>query len=149
MADEAGFVIAGEFYPTPTAFRLGDPVLITELTGLIFEQFAEAIGDEDRAGDPAVLIGLVGVSIWQKHPRWKRERVVAYVQQLDLSDLTFQGGSEEDEADPPAPAEPGGTSPSSDTTSDVSLDTTADASPPTGLGTLGSDTGSPASLQVA
>lgn len=149
MADEAGFVIGGEFYPTPTSFKMGDPVLIAELTGMTFPDFAEALGDEDRAGDPSVFVGMIGVAVWRRYPRWSRARVVAYVQQIDLEALTFHGGEQEDEAGPPEQTEPGESLPSSDASSEQSPDTTADPSSPTLPGHLGSDTGSPASLQAA
>lgn len=148
MAEDAGFVLGGEFYPTPQAFRLGDPVLIAELTGLTFPEFAEALGDEDRRSDPSILVGLIGVSVWQKHPKWTRARVVAYVQALDLGSLQFQGG-EEDEDVPPEVTELGKNSPSSDTTSESSPDTSVDPSSPTSPGAPGLDTGSPPSLQAA
>lgn len=139
---EPGFVIQGVFYPTPTAFKLGDPVLIEELTGKLFPDFAEALGDEDRQNDPAVLIGLIGVAVWHQHPKWPRARVVEYVQQLDIEAFEFQGGTE-DEPVPPATAEPGENSPSSAGTSNGSPDTPVDPSSLISAGAPGSDTGSP------
>lgn len=142
MADDPGFLIEGHFYPTPSAFRLGDSVLIADLTGMTFPEFAEALGDEDRRGDPSIFIGLVGVAVWQKHTKWSRSKVAAYVQSLDVTALEFQGGEEEGGDDPPVEAEPGENSLSSDTISNDSPDTTAEPSSQTSLGPHGSDTGS-------
>ena len=56
-----------------------------------------AAGDTDM--DPVVLLGLVGVAVWQQHPRWSREKVKRYVGELDIAALSFQGG--EAVGDPP------------------------------------------------
>lgn len=106
---EAGFEIEGRFYKIPDSFRLCDPVLVTELTGMTFKpEFIEAINDPDRRDDPAVLVGLIGVAVWQGNPRWKREKVVAYVQQIDFESLESVRGDDEDEEAKPdvPPAEP-------------------------------------------
>lgn len=100
-AKKAGFLIDGREYPFPEKFRLGDPVLVKQLTGMEFKDFAEALDDEDRREDPAILIGLIGVAVWQGNPRWTRDRVQAYVQQVDLEGFEAFGG---EDADPPEPA---------------------------------------------
>jgi hypothetical protein len=99
--DEDGFRIAGTFYPFPSMFRLCDPVLITEVTGMKFPAFAAAVDemqDADEEGqDPIVLSGLVAVAVWQKNPRWKRDRVLRFVEQLDFEALeTTSGEAAED-----------------------------------------------------
>lgn len=98
MADERpGFEIDGRRYPFPESFRLGDPVLVAELSGMPFPEFAEKLQDEEERKDPAVLIGLVGVAVWQGNPRWRRARVVEYVQQIDTEGFEAFGGDGEDE----------------------------------------------------
>lgn len=94
--DEPGFSIGDEFYAFPTAFRLGDPVLVAEVTGLGWNEFAEMLDQ----GDPRTLAGLVAVSVWQKHPQWRRERVVLFVEGLAMDALVFTG-SEDDVVVPP------------------------------------------------
>jgi hypothetical protein len=100
--EKPGFEIEGRRYPFPESFRLGDPVLVAELTGMSFPEFAEALDDPDRREDPAILIGLIGVAVWQGNPRWRRDKVIAYVQQIDLGEFEAFGGGAEDEQLPPA-----------------------------------------------
>lgn len=106
MADEekdekAGFRIEGREYAFPSTFRLGDPVLVKLLTGMEFKDFAAALDDEDQREDPTILVGLIGVAVWQGNPRWTREKVIAYVQRIDLEGFEAFGG---EAADPPKPA---------------------------------------------
>lgn len=93
----AGFRVGDQTYPLPTRFRLGDPVLIQELTGLPFDEFAELLADE-TSRDPRRLIGMVGVAVWQKHERWTRDRALRFVESLDMESLELEA---EDDAGPP------------------------------------------------
>ena len=104
MAEEekAGFRIEGREYPFPQTFRLGDPVVVRSLTGMEFKEWAAALDDEDQREDPVVLIGLIGVAVAQGNPRWSREKVIAFVQRIDLEGFEAFGG---EDADPPKPAE--------------------------------------------
>lgn len=107
--DKAGFEIEGRFFPFPDGFRLGDPVLVTELTGLDFNDFVARLDDEEERSDPVVLIGLIGVAVWQANPRWRRDRVLRYVQNVDIDKFEAVGGEDEsDEKEKPGdpPAEP-------------------------------------------
>ncbi len=150
MQDKPGFVIHGEFYASPTAFRLGDPVLVSELTGMKFPDFALALDAQEDGDslDPVLLAGLIGVSVWQRFPKWPRARVVGFVQTLDLASIGFTAPEEEDES-PPARAELGENSLSLATSSSTSPDTTAETLNPNSHGQPGSDTTSPESLQAA
>lgn len=90
------FKIGDREYDFPTKFRFGDTTLIEELTGLTFVEFSERLDDlnqrvdeakangETAKGDMLVMVGLMGVGIWQANPRWKRERVLAFVEQVDM-----------------------------------------------------------------
>lgn len=100
--DKPGFKIDDQVYPFPERFRLGDPVLVEEVTNIDFQTFSERL-DEQNAnvkagvtdkGDPVVLAGLVAVAIWQANPRWKLDRVVAFAQQLDLDGFETVGGDD-------------------------------------------------------
>jgi hypothetical protein len=95
--DEPGFSIGDEFYAFPTSFRLGDPVLVGEVTGLGWNEFAEMLDQ----GDPRTLAGLVAVAVWQKHPQWRRERVLLFVESLAMESLVFNDVESEDDAVPP------------------------------------------------
>jgi len=106
MADE-GFVIEGRTYPFPTSFRLCDPVLVSQLTGMSWSEFVELLEDSERQ-DPATMAGMVGVAVWQGNPRWTRERVVRFVEQLDMDSVNVEV---EESAHPPVEAEASVSSP--------------------------------------
>jgi hypothetical protein len=125
MADNAtGFEIRGRLYPMPEGFRLCDPVLVEELTGLPFNTFAERLdemGDSIRDGgeaevDPVMLPGLIGVSVWQAHKTWARAKVIKWVQNVDIDEVDFKGGDSDDaEGEARPPDESSSTSSSSST----------------------------------
>lgn len=114
MADRAGFQIGRRFYPFPTRFRLGDPVLVEELTGCQWDEFIDRLPEDDAPDeeqlDPIAQLGLIGVAIWQENPTWRRDRVVRYTQALerDQIELVAPDAPDEEELDEPAaPAAPG------------------------------------------
>lgn len=98
MADPA-FLIDDEEFPVPSAFRLGDPVLVTEITGMDWTDFAELL--DEGSNDPRAMVGLLAVAVWQKHPGWKRERVARFVEQVPMDALNVTGA--DDDANPPVP----------------------------------------------
>lgn len=113
---EAGFVIDGNTYAFPTRFRLGDWVLIRDVTGLESGEFATRIddvrervnaGEEIPTGESSLLtmVGMVAVAVWQANPRWTRDRVRQYVESLDIATFEMVRG---DDAVPPTgvPASP-------------------------------------------
>lgn len=117
MSDEPGFEIGGEFYAFPQAFRLCDPVLVAEVTGLSWIEFTELLDEQD----PRTLSGLVAVAVWQKNPRWKRDKVIQFVERVELDAIGFSGSAAEDDAGPPdlvAPEVTGDSIASSTLTSD-------------------------------
>jgi hypothetical protein len=65
MGQEAGFRIGGVFYPAPRAYRLEDPVLVREVTGLSWDDFAELLDDAGVVADPVALVGVIAVAVWQ------------------------------------------------------------------------------------
>lgn len=106
MSDEPGFEIAGQFYGFPSSFRLCDPVLVAEVTGLAWNDFAQLLDEQD----PRTLAGLVAVGVWQKHPRWRRDRVIEFVQSVEMDALSFAGVDtpelpEGADAGPPEPSD--------------------------------------------
>lgn len=133
----AGFLIEDRFYPVPEAFRLADPVLVEELTGLSWGEFEERLpsGEEDADGqgaDPVALLGLVGVAVWQQNPRWRRDRVLRYVQQIPQSALGIQAPDDEGVNGGPPAVTAGVTqsSPSASSSESVSAVTSPTSSPP-------------------
>lgn len=107
------FKIEGVEYEFPKKFRLGDWVLIEEMTGLQADVFAERFDemnkridaakehDEKPLPDMGVLVGLIAVAVWQANPRWRRDRVLAFMQQIDTTEFEGLGGDD----GPPAKGE--------------------------------------------
>lgn len=98
---EAGFTIGSEFFPMPAGFRLADPVLVGEVTGLSWDEFATMLD----TGDPRSITGMIAVAVWQKHPEWKRDKVARFVENIELDSIEATGG---DDADPPPVSGPTG-----------------------------------------
>lgn len=100
---DPGFELDGRFYAFPHRFRLVDPVLIVELTGLSFDEFQDALAGDDDASlddtidDPVVLLGLMACAFWQANPRWRRDRVVRYFQTVYQGQVSFVSGDDPDE----------------------------------------------------
>lgn len=142
----AGFQIDDRLYPVPEAFRLVDPVLVEELTGLSWGEFEDRLpsGDDDIDGqgaDPVALVGLVGVAVWQQNPRWRRDRVVRYVQQIPQDKLSIYAPDDEDgDGGPPAGTAGATTSGPSASNSESGSDTTSPTSNPLSFGTPTSPT---------
>jgi hypothetical protein len=106
-SQEPGFLINAIHYPMPSAFRVGDPMLVQEITGMEFPEFAAAIDDEDRRKNPVILAGLIGVAIWQRNPKFSRAKVVSLVERLQMDDIDFVGDAEVDTTVPPTVAAEG------------------------------------------
>lgn len=114
--EQVGVQIGKHFFPFPTAFRLGDPVLVEELTGLTWSDFVDRLPDEDAPDDgpedPVAMLGMIGVAIWQANPTWRRDRVVRYVNTLDMSTVEIVGpDAEEPGPDDEKDTKPGGDGP--------------------------------------
>lgn len=108
MAQQPGFEIKGRLYPFPASFRLGDAVLVTEVTSLSWPVFTERLDDPDYENDLVMLAGLVAVAIWQRHDNWSRDRVTRYVQSLPIENLEMVGDTAEPEpGDPDAEGDAG------------------------------------------
>ena len=88
---------------TGKTIQQGDAVLIRELTGLRFTEFADRLGDmqtdPDAGPDQDVLLAMVGCAVWHRNPRWSRERAVRFAERINMADFTPVEG---DDADPPS-----------------------------------------------
>lgn len=147
MAEE-GFVIGDRTYPFPTSFRLCDPVLVSQLTNMSWHQFVEMLEDaKDGSQDPASMAGMIGVAVWQGNPRWTRDRVVRFVEQLDMDSVEVVAPDEVDAVPPPEAASPSPPSPDQSTAEPAS--TSEPTATPGSTGQPPSDTSFPPSLQVA
>lgn len=100
------FSIGKQDFYFPDSFRLGDPVLIEEVTGKDFTEFAEMLDDPHRRKSPVVLAGLVAVAVWQAHPTWRRDRVRRFIEETAQESLEFSQADEpeESEENPPKAA---------------------------------------------
>jgi hypothetical protein len=111
MPDQVGVQIGNHFYPLPTTFRLGDPVLVEELTGLTWGEFVERLPDEDAPDDmpedPVSMLGLIGVAVWQGNTTWRRDRVVRFVTTLAMDKVEITGPEPEEDTEREDDAEEG------------------------------------------
>lgn len=103
----AAFEIAGVVYPVPTAFRITDPALVREITGMDWDTFVTGLREEQE--DPVLVSGLLAVAVSQANPGWRRDRVVRYLGEIDFTDMNVHAaetnGSGTD-ARPPGETEP-------------------------------------------
>lgn len=171
MPTQSCFEVYGRSYPVITLdkFRMGDPVLVTEVTGLTWPEFeagahtmeqeyrtAIDLGNEDEfQGNPIILTGLMAVAFWHGNPMMTRAKVVKAVERIPIVDVDFIPG-EEDDVGPPAETEAAGeklpqTSNGSDPSQERSTETTppvssSDAMSPNGSGFPQSPSSHPESL---
>ncbi len=110
---QRGFQIGDSFYPFPTSFKVLDPVLVAEISGLPWEAFIATLEKDEEwlnaNGAPPetlMLAALLATAVWHVHPEWTRQAVIRYVQALDESDLDILGVSEDAVVPPAEPATP-------------------------------------------
>lgn len=114
MPQQDGVEIYGRFYPWPDRFRLGDPVLVREVTGMSWPEFTAAleeqeaafeaareVGEEPPDADQVVIAGLVAVSFWQGNPHMSRQKARSSVERIPQDKVEIVEG---DDVDPPAEA---------------------------------------------
>ena len=116
MPDQDGFEIYKRFYPSPTRFRMGDPVLVTEVTGMTWPEFTAALdametdyaslAEQGRAdefqADHTLLLGLMAVAFWQGNPTMSRAKVVRAIERIPIDDVDFIAADTEEDVGPPA-----------------------------------------------
>lgn len=86
-----------EFFP----FAIGmsgskDLKIIDRCTAMPLDEFAEALDDPSQRGRGPIMLAMIGLSIRAKHPDWSVERVMKVVDELELPEVTFLGGEEEE-----------------------------------------------------
>lgn len=150
MAEQPQFKIRGEVYEQTATTRLGDPVLIEQLTGLrhsewrkryvasleavLAQQQAVERGEEleEVDEDALVTLGILGMAIARKHPSWSRSQVVEFVSGIEYDEIEIVGGDADPteaatEAAPSSP--PNGTEPASLSNYDSDSDSKRSPSP--------------------
>ena len=160
MPDKDGVEIYKRFYPWPDRFRLGDPVLVKEVTAMRWPDFVAALDelDEDEAPDQVVLAGLIAVAFWQGNPQMSRDKARRAVERIPQDEIEIVEGDEGD-VGPPAPTAtaeagtgPEATSSASDGSPEAQAPTeippgsTSDETSPNGSGSPGSVSALPESL---
>jgi hypothetical protein len=169
MPDRSGVEIYKRFYPWPDSFRLGDPVLVKEVTGMKWPDFAQALDDQNQAieeaeemgteppsPDQVVLAGLIAVAFWQGNPTMSRDKARRALERIPMDDIEVVDG-DEGEADVGPPVEGGDqaaqTTPSSESGSSPEQFTettppvsSSEETSPNGSGLHGLPTTSPESL---
>jgi len=122
------FEIGGVEYPVPTQFRISDPALVREVTGMDWETFMQGLREEQE--DPVLVSGLVAVAVWQANPAWPRAKVVRWLQEIEWGALQAHG-AETNGADAGPPAQGGGSGPASQPSTSEQPATPAWAGTPT------------------
>ena len=160
MPDKDGVEIYKRFYPWPDRFRLGDPVLVKEITGMRWPDFVAALDeiDEEEAPDQVVLAGLIAVAFWQGNPQMSRDKARRAVERIPQDEIEIVEGDEGD-VGPPALVEteaagsgPEATlsasdgSPEAQEATEIPPDSTSDETNPNGSGSPGSLSALPESL---
>lgn len=167
MTDQAGFKVGPHFFPLVQEYKHGDPILIREVTGLEWNEFAEMLADVAPGSptNPIVETALLAVSVQHAQPTWSRKRVNDFVRNLNLGAEEIIGT----ESDKPAEGDPDAnpeevartTVPPSDTSASSSNSDAESSTPeessressatpsPNGSADPGSSTSTPVSLQVA
>lgn len=171
MPQQSGFELYKRFYPWPSTYRLGDPVLVSAVTGMTWPEFlqglqaqseaiemAREMGAEAPAADQVVVTGMIAVAFWQGNPTMSRDKVRRAIERVSIEDIEIIVGDDDEAADVGPPAEGGETSSTPSTTSSESgaspegfadsnpLGSTSDAMSQNGSGLPGSLTTSPESL---
>lgn len=114
---DAGVEIYKKFYPWPSRFRLGDPVLVKEVTGMSWPEFVAALDEQDRSieeakasgeeipeADQVIVAGLIAVAFWQGNPHMTRDKARRSLERIPMEELELVGEEDEDDAVPPAEA---------------------------------------------
>jgi len=118
VPDKDGVEIYKRFYPWPDRFRLGDPVLVKEVTGMKWPEVAAALNEQNEAVDEAaasggetpepdqvVLAGLIAVAFWQGNPQMSRDKARRALERIPMEEIDIVEGDEgEADVGPPAQA---------------------------------------------
>lgn len=109
MSDQPGFKVGGHFFPFVHEYKHGDPILIHEVTGLEWNEFAELLADAaDGPANPILETALLAISVQHAQPTWSRKRVNDFVRNLALGSEEIVGNTAPErpaEGDPDANAE--------------------------------------------
>jgi hypothetical protein len=166
VPDVDGVEIYKRFYPWPNSFRIGDPVLVNQVTGMTWPDFTAALDDQNRAiaeaeemggeppqADQVILAGLIAVAFWQGNPQMSRDKARRAIERVPMEDVEIIEG--ETDISPPEQAAgepPKLTSSESDASPEAQEETeilpasTSDETSPNGSGEHGSPSVLPESL---
>lgn len=146
MPERDGVEVYKRFYPWPDRFRLGDPVLVKEVTGMRWPDFAQALDEmePDETPDQVVLLGLIAVAFWQGNPLMSRDKVRRLLERAPMEDIEIIEGDELSDDSPPD--EGGEKPPMMQNGSGDSQDLSSETANPIASGISGSLSTSPESL---
>ncbi len=116
MPDRDGVEIYQRLYPFPESFRLGDPVLACQITGMTWPEFTEALRAQEDAyadaremglppppADQIVLSGMIAVAFWQGNPHMSRDKARRALERIPMEDIELIDGDDgEVDIGPPA-----------------------------------------------
>lgn len=148
---EGGFEYDGIFYHSSFTDLAKDIMLVAQF--LPPQKFFESIEDQEAERPFEAILALIATSIRNAHPDWTVERIVAFVQNISMSNVEWINLGEEEQPVPPAEAgepqpatsgEPSNGSSSASTPEETSTPTDATSSEtPRSSSSHGSRTGSP------
>jgi len=129
---ENGFEIDGEFYAWHVSDIGKDLMLIDRIAGLPIPEFFEIIDDDHARERAPILLALMATSIRHGHPDWTVDRISRAVMNLNLSDVEFITGDDEEVADELPPPSVNGPPPSTgDSSASESRSTSSETAPET------------------
>lgn len=93
---QSGFEYEGVFYRWHLSDKIKDLGLIDHFAKMPPHEFFAAVEDDfDRSRGP-VLAAMLATSIRHAKPQWSPDRVIRYVEDISISDVTFFEGEEEE-----------------------------------------------------
>jgi hypothetical protein len=98
---EAGFELHGVFYRWHLSDNGKDLMLIDRFTGMPTTEFFQLVEDNFDRGRAPVVLAMIATSIRNHHPEWTVERITRKVMDMNLTDVTFIDGEEEEDPRPP------------------------------------------------
>jgi hypothetical protein len=114
MPQDPGFELTfpdqteAEFVPLNPGGESGKDLQIIDMVtkGMPLEVFSAAMEDPTQRGRGVVFLAYIGLSIRAKYPQWTVERIVDFVENLEISNVGWLDGEQEANGTDPLAQEP-------------------------------------------
>lgn len=94
---QAGFELQGEFIPWHLTDKIRDLQLIDFFAKIPPAEFFAAVKDDfDRSRSP-ITAAMIATSIAHHKPGWSSNRVIRFVEDINMHEVTFFDGEDEEE----------------------------------------------------